>query len=238
MTNSSADSPSTYQELQSDFIRINGPILLRELFRDEGDAPEELVKLKDSFDGLIKDPYVPNEFGIRKRRFGRFHWIRDEQLRLVSGTTFVQSSKINRIAGDIQREFAPLEESFQDSYLLNRLIENLAKKINSTSKEWKVNVHQFRVEARGGPASAAPEGIHRDGHDFIAIISCNRHNIEGGYNRIYNDQKELLLETMLDQPFDTLLINDRLTYHDVTPFQAPRNSIGHRDTLVIDFNSL
>jgi len=231
------DPLTPHREFQSDYVRIDGTSLQEELFGDGETSPEEMENLRGTFDSLVKDPYMPNEFGIRKRRFGRFHWVRGGQLIPLMGTTFVQSAELNRIAGGIHREFAPLEKLFQDSPFLSRLIECLANRIDGSSKEWEVNVHQFRVETHGAPASAAPEGIHRDGHDFVAIISINRENIEGGLNRIYDDQKKLLLETLLSQPLDTLLIYDRKTFHDITPFQARHDSVGYRDTLVIDFNA-
>ena len=224
--------------IEKDYLRIDGFKLQSEFHRDGVNIEEEISRFIVSFESLVKDPYMPSEFGIRKRRFGRFYWNQNEQLLPLEGTTFVQSIELNSVAGGIQREFAPLEESFKRSILLKRLIGYLARTIDDPSKEWNVNVHQFRVESNGIPASAAPEGIHRDGHNFVAIVSLRRHNIEGGFNRIYDDQKNLLFETLLSKTFDTLLIHDLTTFHDVTPFQSPHNSTGYRDTLVIDFNSL
>ena len=59
------------------------------------------------------------------------------------------------------------------------------------------------------------------------------------FHAIYGEHEELLLTTLLSNPFDTLLINDRTTFHGVTPIQpAAGKGAGFRDTLILDFNRL
>lgn len=226
-------------KLQTDFQRIEASAVEAKLCGESGQLACDTDRLQLSFDSLVPDPYMPAECGIRKRRFGRFQSMRDGEFASLPGKVFVQSTEINRVSGGIRRQFAPLEDDIRNSNSLRCLIQFLAGLIDGSTHDWLVNVHQFRVETNGAPASAAPEGVHRDGHDFIAIISVRRQNIEGGINSIYGEHKELLLTTLLSNPFDTLLINDRTTFHDVTPIQpAAGKGAGLRDTLILDFNRL
>ena len=48
----------------------------------------------------------------------------------------------------------------------------------SPAHAWHVEVHQFRIEARSGQEGRpTPEGMHRDGVDYVLVLLVNRTNI-------------------------------------------------------------
>ena len=52
---------------------------------------------------------------------------------------------------------------------------------------WHVEVHQFRIEARRGEAGQpTPEGMHRDGVDYVLVLLVNRRNIASGVTSVHD----------------------------------------------------
>ena len=105
----------------------------------------------------------------------------------------------------------------------------------------QVNVHQMQVVSKGSDASceATPEGIHRDGHDYVSIVFWRRENVVGGISRVYNEALECSAEFELQQAGEAILINDRIGYHEVTSFQAQDpNKPALREVFVFDWNEL
>jgi hypothetical protein len=106
-------------------------------------------------------------------------------------------------------------------------------------KSWRVQAHQFRIVANehevGNPT---PEGIHRDGADFILIMLLKRENITGGVNHIYDDAKRLLFGGVLSDTGDAVLIDDRKVWHGVSEvYPTDENKHAHRDVLVLTFHN-
>ena len=100
---------------------------------------------------------------------------------------------------------------------------------------WRVEVHQFRIEARAGaPGEPTPEGIHRDGVDYVLVLLVNRDNIVSGETTVYDLSGSPLGAFTLTDPFDATLIDDARVAHGVTPvtpLDARRR--GCRDVLVV-----
>ncbi|HCF27855.1 MAG TPA: hypothetical protein DEV81_11805, partial [Cyanobacteria bacterium UBA11049] len=84
----------------------------------------------------------------------------------------------------------------------------------------------------------APEGIHRDGTDFIGIFSANRENIQGGETHLYIDKKEKPVFKKILHPGELLLVNDREFFHFTTPIKPTSDAQGVRDVFVLTCPSL
>ena len=220
---------SLFQQLMGSYVE---PVIMDYCKSCDGTA------FFSSFGDLPVDPYFPKEIsGRRRRRFGSFA-VSDEgnEITPLPHSPFFQSLKLNSVAGGIQRNFSPLDPTVRDSSVLHSLLRLLVMQLDEPQVSWEVNVHQVRSEATGGPTLPAPEGIHRDGHDFLAIVGINRLGIVGGENRVFDERKKLILETTLLEPFDLILIDDRRTYHSVSPIHSPSQQIGYRDIFILDFN--
>ncbi len=91
------------------------------------------------------------------------------------------------------------------------------------------------AEEAGNPS---PEGIHRDGADFILIMVLKRENITGGVNHIYDDAKRLLFGSVLTEAGDAILIDDQSVWHGVSEiYPIDVNKPAYRDVLVLTFHN-
>jgi hypothetical protein len=148
-----------------------------------------------------------------------------------------QSYVHNRLNGNVDRWFAPVEDAVADSAPLRALLDcgrDLADRL-VPGQAWFVEVHQFRIEAAAGaPGFPTPEGVHHDGVDFVLIGMLARTNLLGGETLITDDeQHELARFTLLDR-LDTAFIDDARVMHGVTPVQPIDAALPScRDVLVI-----
>lgn len=92
---------------------------------------------------------------------------------------FVQTSDINRFQGDVVRQFSPIEKSTLNSEGFREMCQLFAVK-NDLRDGQEIEVHQIRITAIYDETQVAPEGVHQDGFDHIAIVGVGRNNIEGG----------------------------------------------------------
>ena len=83
---------------------------------------------------------------------------------------------------------------------------------------WHVEIHQFRIEAR--PALAGkptPEGMHRDGVDWVLVLLVSRVNIASGETTIADLGEAPLGSFTLTDPLDSAVTDDNRVFHGVTP---------------------
>lgn len=194
--------------------------------------PSFTDKLLSSFDLLPEDPYLNSKFCYRKRRYStgilqadHFTWLENE-------LPFYQSTDINKYNGGVARYFAPISEQIRLD------IEEILTTIHQflPSRFYKVGIHQLRVIANelnlGHPA---PEGIHQDGFDFLAIICVNSLNVKGGVSSIFlaSDHK-LVFETIL-LPNTLILLSDKHFSHYTSSIYPELPGIAKRDVIVTTF---
>ena len=102
---------------------------------------------------------------------------------------------------------------------------------------WHVEIHQFRIETRPGlEGRPTPEGMHRDGVDWVLVLLVSRVNVTSGETSIHGLTKEPLGSFTLTEPLDAAFTDDNRVYHGVTPVTPldPKRP-GHRDVLVVTF---
>lgn len=151
-----------------------------------------------------------------------------------------QGLEYNPLNGGIARWFEPVTAAIGNGDSIDTILRWCAGLFGRLSPEvtrWKVEVHQFRIEAGPGVAGQpTPEGAHRDGVDHVLVLMIRRHNIaEGTTTIIAEDDTELGSFTLTD-PFDAALVDDSRVRHGVTPVEAldPRQP-AWRDVLVVTF---
>ena len=200
----------------------------------EQTAPEEV--LTRSFGQLAPDTWYNVLGATRYRRFQRFSKLAD-CWKCADDYTFKQSRKYNVLVGDVERTFEPIAKEVMETGLLQHFAESQAAHWGIDLEDYEVAVHQFRVEAGGEHAgTSTPEGIHQDGHAFVAIVHWESHNIRGAESRVYDLNKRLLFAHPLRGRAEALLINDRMCFHDVSELHALDGQIGWRDVFVFDWN--
>ena len=102
---------------------------------------------------------------------------------------------------------------------------------------WHIETHQFRIEARTGEeGKPTPEGLHRDGVDYVLVLLIDRQNIRSGVTDIRALDGRPLGHFTLTDPFDAALVDDRQVAHGVTPVEPINPALpAHRDVLVVTF---
>ena len=101
-------------------------------------------------------------------------------------------------------------------------------------------MHQFRIEAKTGIAGKpTPEGMHRDGVDFVLVLMVRRTNIKSGETIMTDASGKQLGQFTLELPFDAVLLDDHHVFHGVTPVEPLDATLpAHRDVLVVTFRRM
>ena len=98
-------------------------------------------------------------------------------------------------------------------------------------------MHQVRqiVGPNARRADNAPEGIHRDGADWIiSALVVQRVGVLGGESVVYDPARRRLFRARL-RAGEGLLQDDRQLWHDVSQIRlAPRHARGVRDLFGLD----
>jgi hypothetical protein len=153
-----------------------------------------------------------------------------------------QTVDYNPLNGGVARYFAPILDDLHQSITLAALLEfgNAVFSQITGNQQWHIELHQFRIEARDGRmGKPTPEGVHRDGVDFVIVVMIKRVNIDSGATTIYDLDHNLVGEFTLRETFDMVLVNDRKLYHGVTPItQLEADAEAYRDVLVITFKRM
>ena len=139
------------------------------------------------------------------------------------------------------RKFQCIDKNIRNMYFFNEFLKNSVYLTinNSNVIPEKLSLHVHQVRQICYPyidSHNSPEGIHRDGSDFIiSAYVINRSNIVGGESMIYNNDKKLIHKKLLHSD-NGIFQDDKELYHYVTPIQSYGNYIGYRDILGIDID--
>ena len=223
----------------ADALRTSGYALLRpaDLCQLAGCTLAELDTLAASWNGLALDNYLKDAGRYRRRRHSCFIHEGDA-LAPTPHRAHWQPVEYNALHGGMHRLFAPVEPGTLANPAWTRLLLALGQACTSVRPEprWFVEAHQFRIDTLDGIGRPTPEGAHRDGVDFVAVLLVGRHHIKGGETRVFdaagpNGQRFTMLE-----PWTLLLLDDARVIHESTPIQADGEN-GHRDTLVLTWRA-
>jgi len=192
------------------------------------------------------DPHLFEGEGERFRRYARLLIDPVQRtLEIYNHDLFFQAKVYDQLYGDIQRRFAPLRQSdSNDDFFQQLVIESykaLPLRSELTSEPFEVSVHMIRIEATPDNETGrpAPEGIHRDGYHFGSIHLMQRRNIHGAANHIYDLEKNLIHQTFLEEPLDSIYFDDSAIFHGVSPFE-PKDKAQRatRDMLILLYQPL
>ncbi len=193
----------------------------------------ELAALAASWHRLEPDNYLKDGGRYRRRRHACFIQ-QGSALQLQPQRAHWQPLEYNALHGGMRRLFAPVEDATLQSPAWQALVTGLGAVCSAARGQstWFVEAHQFRIDTEGGIGRPTPEGAHRDGVDFVAVLLVGRHHIKGGETRVFEADGPNGKRFTLDQPFSLLLLDDARVIHESTPIQ-PEGDHGHRDTLVL-----
>jgi hypothetical protein len=191
------------------------------------------------WDDLPSDEYLRDGGHYRQRRHSCFV-VRGDAVMQAPHRPHWQSVEYNALHGGIERHFEPMPAAWTADPTWQRLLRSLAGCATRLrgEQDWYVEAHPFRITTAGGIGRPTPEGAHRDGVDFVAVILVSRVGIKGGETRVFDADGPRGLRFTLDEPFSALLLDDARVIHESTPIQPLDPSReGHRDTLVLTYRA-
>ena len=199
-----------------------GASSLRGVLAAEGSL-EDWDRFRESWNTLDVDAHMADGGRYRRRRHATF---------LASGTSVArqphqphfQAIDYNPLNGGVERWFSPVADEIAAGSSLQtilRFCHSLFSGLAPAVASWHVEVHQFRIEARSGEQGRpTPEGLHRDGVDYVLVLLIDRQNIARGVTTIHAPDGRELGHFTLTEPFDAALVDDTRVSHGVTPVEA------------------
>ena len=199
---------------------------------------EDWTAFADSWNELGPDTYMADGGRYRKRRHAIFAVDVEGVVRLPAQPHY-QSRDYNTLNGGIERWFQPIAPAIASSatmasvLLFCRRLFEMVIPVHA----WVVEAHQFRIVAsRDEIGKPTPEGLHRDGVDYVLVLLVNRTNIVRGVTSVHDLTGTELGEFTLTHPLDAAFVDDMRVMHGVTPVESldPQKP-GYRDVLVVTF---
>lgn len=239
MSAAAPSAPTTAPDALAATLAGRGHAVLApaDFVRFAGASVAELDALRPSWEDLPSDAHLRDGGRYRRRRHASFV-IDGTELRLVPQRAHWQPIEYNALHGGLERWFEPIDGAVLALPAWRRILlafARLASRLKG-AQPWFVEAHQFRIDTTDGIGRPTPEGAHRDGVDFVAVVLVGREGIKGGETRVFAaDGPEGLRFTMLE-PWTTLVLDDARVIHESTPIQ-PLEGYGHRDTLVLTYRA-
>ena len=199
--------------------------------------PAELAALKTAWDDLPPDNFLKDGGRYRRRRHSSFI-VEETTIKQVPHRAHYQPLAYNALHGGMHRMFEPSKAEAVQLPVWSRLLLAIGG-VCSQAKQpqrWFVEAHQFRIDTTDGIGRPTPEGAHRDGVDFVAILLVERVNVKGGESRIFEFNGPHGKRFSLSEPWTLLILDDQRVIHESTPIQ-PTAAGGHRDTLVLTYRA-
>ena len=189
-----------------------------------------------SWDDLGPDRFMADGGRYRKRRHAVFS-LSDGAFTREAHQPHYQSRDYNLLNGGVQRWFDPVTEATATNPAFRALLDLCRDLFNAAASDWRVEIHQFRIEpAPDGTGQPTPEGMHRDGVDWVAVILVDRLNVGEGVTAICCPGRQPLGTFTLTDPLDAVFLDDHRVLHGVTPIhRLDQTEPGHRDVLVVTF---
>jgi hypothetical protein len=202
-----------------------------------GTPAPELDSLLPTWNDLPLDEYLRDGGRYRSRRHSCFV-VDGASVTQVPHRAHWQPVEYNALHGGLERWFEPISPAVVSQPVWLQLLRGLAACCSALKGErpWYVEAHQFRIDTTDGIGRPTPEGAHRDGVDFVAVLLTGREGIKGGETRVFEASGPSGIRFTLNEPWSALLLDDERVIHESTPIQ-PLSGTGHRDTLVLTFRA-
>ena len=196
-----------------------------------------LEALKPSWDDLPPDQFLLDGGLYRRRRHSCFV-VEGASVQQTPHRSHWQPLEYNALHGGMARLFEPIDPTTIQQPTWSQLLQAVSQVCSNVKGEqpWYVEAHQFRIDTTHGIGRPTPEGAHRDGVDFVAILMVAREHVKGGESRIFEANSSNGQRFTLTEPWTLLLLDDVRVIHESTPIQ-PTAPGGHRDTLVLTYRA-
>ena len=208
-----------------------------------GTALRDWDRFANSWNDLGADEYMADGGRFRRRRYARFSADGSSIVRGPHGPHY-QGLEYNRLNGGVDRWFEPVTEDIGSHPALRALLVLCVDVFGAASNEgghspFHVEMHQFRIEPTSTEiGKPTPEGMHRDGVDWVYVGLIDRTNVAGGVTAIGDNDRRSLGSFTLSGALDSVFLDDRRVRHGVTPIEVlTPGKPAHRDVLVLTFRT-
>ena len=220
------------------FAFVHGPDM-HDLLTAHG-VLSDWATFADSWNRLELDTYMADGGRYRRRRHAVYRADRGDWIARGPHEPHFQAVDYNPMNGGIARWFEPIEPGVGDGPSMRTILgfsRVLFGALAPGTPHWRIEVHQFRIEARTGEQGRpTPEGLHRDGVDYVLVLLINRQNIARGTTTVHDLAGRPLGDFTLTSPLDAALVDDARVAHGVTPVEPLDPSApAYRDVLVVTF---
>jgi hypothetical protein len=199
----------------------------------------QLNVLCEAWSRLPRDTYLRDGGKYRSRRHSCFvQTFSSGVLAAVPPRPHWQPTAYNALHGGLERWFEPIEPEVLTSPVWGKLVAAIGLLFEQVRpvEQWFVEAHQFRIDTANGIGRPTPEGAHRDGVDFVAVILAGRRSVRGGETHVFDASGPSGVRFTMQEPWSMLLMDDARVIHETTPIQ-PDTDQGVRDTLVLTYRA-
>jgi hypothetical protein len=206
----------------------------------------QLNALRDTWSRLPRDAYLRDGGAYRSRRHSCFvQTFSSGVVTAVPRRPHWQPTSYNALHGGLERWFEPIDPEVVTAPVWGKLVAGLgtvfehARLAHGSSgriDQWFIEAHQFRIDTTNGIGRPTPEGAHRDGVDFVAVILAGRRNVRGGETHVFDASGPSGVRFTMQEPWSMLLMDDARVIHETTPIQ-PDQEQGVRATLVLTYRA-
>jgi len=183
-----------------------------------------------SWKDLALDAYMADGGRYRRRRYAVYTATREGGIVRAPHAAHYQSRDYNSLNGGIARWFEPIDERVGSGPTMTAMLGWSRRVFEAVAgrSAWHVEVHQFRIEAQASNAGLpTPEGVHRDGVDYVMVVLVNRQNVASGTTSVHALDGRVLGSFTLEQPLDAVLLDDQ-----VVPLLRRRPPVREAEPLV------
>lgn len=193
----------------------------------------DLSSLQASFAALPQDPYAHER--LRSRCYSRYRYD-GSTLERLSQKDFMQSSEINNYVGDVERSYEDIDINLCQNKIFIHLFKEFQAR-TALGHEDVIEAHQIRWHCKRKIKEPAPEGMHQDGFDYIAMFMINTYNLDGGDIMLYMDKEAAPCFRKRLEPGEFVVLNDKKMFHNAAPLVPTANEEdGHWDLIVLTAN--
>jgi hypothetical protein len=225
--------------IRAEGFALAGAATIHPLLAATGELPD-WEAFAASWNRLVLDTHLPDGHRYRRRRHATLSARAGEtSFRRELHAPHYQGLEYNRLVGGIERWFEPIEDAIASGPSF-RAVVSLGLRLYGSLKpetDWHIEVHQFRIEARpGAEGLPTPEGVHRDGVDYVTVMLVDRVNIESGTTTMHAPDGREIGRFTLATACDAALVDDARVMHGVTavrPVDPMRAA--WRDVIVVTY---
>ena len=198
----------------------------------------QLNPLEEWWTTLPRDQYLRDGGRYRSRRHACCVQDVGGALALAPHRAHWQPTSYNALHGGLERWFEPIAPEVVKAPVWTQLVVSIGSLFAQVRpvERWFIEAHQFRIDTAGGIGRPTPEGAHRDGVDFVALMLVRRRNVRGGETRVFDANGPSGVRFTMEEPWSLLLMDDARVIHETTPIQ-PDGGGGVRDTLVLTYRA-